>query len=315
MCYVGMLHPYGTASRILQKLSAISVTPKQIERVCTYYGSALYKKQQEHGLQPFTTTLPQGRKSRVLYVLFDGSFINVRHNPKDKHIHKDEWKEVKLARLIDQQHIVKAISKDRNYVSHSDYLAHIGNCDAFLEQLQLSIDARKFERLVFVCDGARWIWNWIEDAFAGATQILDYYHAVEHLNDCGKALFDQDASAATDWINKCQQMLLSDKVDQIIKILRELAATLPQKAKKDAALALHQYYSENQTRMYYKTYRDQGLEIGSGAIESANRFIIQQRAKLSGQRWKLTGAQAILTLRTFYYSNRWQELIELIKNN
>lgn len=65
----------------------------------------------------------------------------------------------------------------------------------------------------------------------------------------------------------------------------------------------------------YKTYKKQGLEIGSGAIESAHRTIIQQRAKLSGQRWTMDGVQSILSLRSLYYSGRWEELLNLIKVN
>lgn len=67
--------------------------------------------------------------------------------------------------------------------------------------------------------------------------------------------------------------------------------------------------------MLYKTYKKQSIEIGSGAIESAHRTIIQQRAKLSGQRWTMTGVQSILSLRATYHSGRWEDLINLVKTN
>ena len=66
--------------------------------------------------------------------------------------------------------------------------------------------------------------------------------------------------------------------------------------------------------MYYKTYKDNGYLIGSGAIESAHRNIIQQRLKLSGQRWSIGGAQQIMNLRAFYKSNRWNEVVDIVKN-
>jgi len=66
--------------------------------------------------------------------------------------------------------------------------------------------------------------------------------------------------------------------------------------------------------MQYKTYRDNGLLVGSGPIESAHRNVLQQRLKLSGQRWSVDGAQAIANLRAFNKGNQWKEVTTLIKN-
>ena len=77
--------------------------------------------------------------------------------------------------------------------------------------------------------------------------------------------------------------------------------------------ALISYYTNNKTRMLYGTYKDKGYLVGSGAIEPAHGNVVQQRLKLSGQRWSNDGAQEIVNLRTYQKSNRWNEVVDIIK--
>jgi hypothetical protein len=315
ICFIGMQHTYAASYKIFKKLLDIDVTAKQIERVCTFYGKKLYEIQSAIGI-PY---IKSSKKADVLYVLIDGSFVPIRNTSLQKNDldfvkGKDSWKEVKLARLIEGRHIVKGISKDRNYVSHSDYLAHLGNREPFLEQLRQSIDNRKFDKMVFVGDGAKWIWNWVEDTFTQSTQILDFFHAMEHISDHSKIFF-QEEQTRKDWVELQQTRLLSDQVKEVLDELETELVIGQSKVAQESLSNLKTYINENQNRMLYKTYKKQGLEIGSGAIESAHRTIIQQRAKLSGQRWTMEGVQSILSLRATYHSGRWEELLTLIKGN
>lgn len=128
-----MQHTYRTASEIFSKLLDIEVNAKQIERVCNFYGQKLYSQQCLHDHKKKEGNVV---RASTLYVLIDGSFVLIRNSSLKKNemnfiAGKDAWKEVKLARLINEKHIIKGISKDRSYVSKSEYLVHLGSADVF----------------------------------------------------------------------------------------------------------------------------------------------------------------------------------------
>ena len=165
------------------------------------------------------------------------------------------------------------------------------------------------QRLVFISDGATWIRNWIEDAFPDAISILDYFHAIEHLHQFIDSYF-KEKEAAKKWAEKQKELLLNSNVKQVIINIEELA---PQNV---AAKKLISYYQINSSRMDYKKYKQIGCGIiGSGAIESAHRTVVQKRMKQSGQRWSSTGAQNMLNLRVTYMNEKWDNVIKLVKTN
>ena len=90
-------------------------------------------------------------------------------------------------------------------------------------------------------------------------------------------------------------------------------ATVSNKEAEKTRIDAIRYYQNNKERMQYKTYKDAGYLIGSGAIEAAHRDVVQQRLKLSGQRWSKKGAQQIVNLRAYKKSNRWKEVVNIIK--
>ena len=166
------------------------------------------------------------------------------------------------------------------------------------------------ERLVFISDGATWISNWINAAYPQATQILDYYHAKEHLGQFAVAYFTSKQQAS-EWTEQVGKQLLEQGVDRAINSIQALAESSQTIEKQRAALL--NYYTGNAYRMDYPAYIARGWCIGSGAIEAAHRTVSQQRLKLSGQRWTRRGAQCVLNLRVLRMSNRWHELQQIIK--
>ena len=139
----------------------------------------------------------------------------------------------------------------------------------------------------------------MEKACPQATLILDLYHAIEHIGQAGKAGLGTEQAAA-DWFDIQRKLLLDSKLDEVLTNLKQL---------KIAPALRHSvwaYLQSNRDRMDYKTYRERGLLIGSGAIESAHRTVMQRRLKRAGQRWSINGAQRVLTLRVCAMSNRWQ---------
>jgi hypothetical protein len=189
-------------------------------------------------------------------------------------------------------------------------LAHLGNTLCFPQQIDSLIESygRLGNRLVFICDGGTWIKNWIEDSFPEAVSILDYYHACEHLYEFAKTTFTED-TARDKWITRQKELLLDGKVEKVISNIKK------QDAESEASVSLVNYYTTNAHRMDYKTYKTIGAGIiGSGAIESAHRTVVQKRMKQSGQRWSNNGAQNMLNLRVLQMNGQWDKVVMMIKN-
>lgn len=151
--------------------------------------------------------------------------------------------------------------------------------------------------------------NWIEDSFPQAVSILDFYHASEHLHAFAQNFFT-DEKVKKKWSHRQLSLVLESKVDTVINNIRQL------ESQSKEARNLIEYYQSNKARMDYKLYRKTGCGIvGSGAIESAHRTVVQKRMKLSGQRWGKKGAQNMLNLRVTHMNGQWCKLIELTKTN
>ena len=162
-------------------------------------------------------------------------------------------------------------------------------------------------KLVFITDGAPWLRNWIEDAYPSSHSILDYYHACEYLHAFSRVYFN-DKAKEHKWVKKQCDLLMENKVGVVIKNVQRLKST------KEEAKKLIEYYQANIGRMNYKDYQKIGCGIiGSGAIESAHRKVIQKRMKQSGQRWSMEGAQNMLNLRVIKCNHQWEKIVALTK--
>jgi hypothetical protein len=234
-----------------------------------------------------------------VYVLMDGSLIYCR---------KQGWKEIKLARLFNAG-CRAAVQQSRNELMQSLYVCHLGGHRKFLDKLQAYTEP--YAQKVFIADGAKWIWNWVEDCYEGAVQILDFYHVLEKLGIYACLQFSEQLQRSK-WMETQKEVLLGGGVEQLIAELGDTQAASKEagKAKKEVL----SYYQNNKSRMQYHLYRQKGYMIGSGAIEAAHRNVIQQRLKLSGQRWSVKGAQQIANLRACKKSKQWNKLIQLINS-
>ena len=295
MVYVGHLDCYQKGNDILEKLVSVKVSASQLYRVTDTYGAQIGKT-----TNPQERTLPPVRENEVLYVEADGSMILTR---------KEGWKEVKVGRLFKSGDCIHASPKP-GHISHSQYKAHLGNSKTFCRKMEDLIDAYEVNesRLVFISDGASWIKNWIEDAYPKAKSILDYYHAAEHLHQFAEKHFSNQKKRKQ-WTDRQKELILQSKVTVVIRNLKRLTNS-------KEALQLIDYYEANKLRMDYSRYTQMGAGfIGSGAIESAHRTVVQKRMKLSGQRWSAAGAQNMLNLRVTSMDGRWDKIIALTKCN
>jgi len=271
------------------------VSASQVYRVTDTYGEELGKTVHSE------KTLPPVSAEEILYVEVDGSMVLTR---------EENWKEVKLGRIFKSSDCMKEYEKP-GQIKQSQYIAHLGGYHCFVEQLEDLINSYgppAEQRLVFVSDGAAWIKNWIKDTFPDAVSILDYYHASQYLYGFAEFHFKKDQQQAHHWVEEQKLLLLKSKLDTVMENIRKLAAGLPHSRK------ILDYYRANQDRMDYKKYMKMGYGIiGSGAIESAHRTVVQKRLKLSGQRWTKKGAQHMLNLRVTEMNGQWNNVVKLVQ--
>lgn len=297
MCMLGQSKVYSEASEILKELLHIEVSGMQIQRLCTHYGSILDPIIEKN----ISTCIPQlenVKKGDEVYVMVDGSMLFTR---------EAGWKEIKLGRIFNGNKVIP-INKDRKELIESIYVSHMGGVDKFFPKLERHLV--NYKNKVIIGDGAKWIWNWAEDNYPGATQILDFYHAKEKLVLFANQQFKEEHKGK-EWVKDQANNLQEDKVEQVINTLEKIRpANTKAKELKEKVI---KYYQEHEDRMLYKTYTSKGLLIGSGAIEAAHRSVLQQRMKLSGQKWTIKGANAIANLRCYRKSDAWNTIENIIK--
>ena len=299
LCSMGQSLVYGEVSEFIKELINIDVAPCQVQRLCTYYGG-LMDPLIESGCE---AVLPQievkGDKEDFTYVMVDGSMVFTR---------EDKWREMKLGRIFSGSQVVD-IQVNRREIIRSIYVSHLGSVNEFFPKLERYLVP--YRNKVILGDGAKWIWNWAEDNYPGAVQILDYYHAKEKLVLFSKHQFKQEDDRLK-WLKKQEEKLLDNQVDQVMDELRKCRSKNEQaRITKQKAI---EYYIEHEDRMEYKTYREKGLLIGSGPIEAAHRSVIQQRMKLSGQKWSIKGANAMANLRCYKKGGAWKVIKNIIAN-
>jgi len=306
MCRIGSKMPFTEAEEELQTLLSIPCNAKQIERLCHHYGQRLeevdwaecYKEGHQLNI-PFQNHI----NGNQLYVMMDGSMILTRAlDPK--------WREFKLCRMFYASDRIKGISHKRNFIARSNYVGHLGDHEEFLDKVLDSLP--KNCNPVFIADGAKWIWNWVDAYFPKATQILDYYHCKEHICQFAKENFGEEIEK-NKWIDECMKLLENEKVDTCLENLKNLKCK--NKHLENEKDKLLKYLTNNSKRINYGYFRKKGLLVGSGAMESANRVVIQQRMKLSGQRWTLDGAKQMVNLRTCHKSGYQKRIKYLIDNH
>jgi hypothetical protein len=161
------------------------------------------------------------------------------------------------------------------------------------------------EELVFVCDGAVWIWKMIERHFPNAVQIVDWYHASEYLPPVAEAAFGKDTPEYHAWLAQARTQLWEGQIEALIHDC-QLFASIPAAAK-----AVHDgvsYFTNNQKRMDYARFRQLGYFIGSGTVESGGKQIAGLRLKRAGARWTESGAVSTAKARAAWLSGQWDDL-------
>ena len=234
------------------------------------------------------------RRGGPCYVGIDGGMIFV----------EGRWQEVKLGCLYQARDRVE-LSASRTELIARQVVAVRGEPAALAARLwprarAAGIDERA--AVVVIGDGAPWIWNLAAEQFPHRVEILDWYHAKEHVSATARILYGEGTERATQWRTEQLDRLWNDRVEEVIAALRFLGAHQRTVVKRKAVEDLQRYLTTNRQRMRYRSFREAGYQIGSGAAESAIGHVVQQRMKRSGMRWEAPGADAMLALRSVYRS-------------
>lgn len=155
--------------------------------------------------------------------------------------------------------------------------------------------------VIFLADGGRDLWNLKNEYFPNAIEILDWFHMTEYLWKAVYVFFPEGSKDAETWVSEMERKMLNNKVADVITGLNVRKTKLNLKGKRLKTIkSVVKYFQNNKSRMQYNDYRSKGYPIGSGCIEGACRYLVKDRMEMTGMRWKVKGAQAVLSLRSAY---------------
>jgi len=313
---VGHEAPFQQGRQQMELLAGLSLTTKAVERTAEAIGEDIEVRQQQElrrALQ-LELAIPIGPRIPMLYVEMDGTGIPVVHKESEGRVGKQDGqpahtREAKLGCVFTQTSVDEEGYPVRDEASTS-YVGAIESCEEFGRRLYAEAWQRgwgRAEKKVVLGDGADWIWNQASLHFPEAIQILDLYHAREHLWSLGAKLYPNDSPAQKRWVMVRKDKLDQGKIERLVASLRSQAAAHPELAEDIRTEA--NYFEANKERMRYPKFRKQGLFVGSGVIEAGCKTVLG-RLKQSGMFWTVRGANDIIALRCCQLSGRFEDYWE-----
>jgi hypothetical protein len=310
--------PFAKAAGLLEDLAGVRLTAKRVERAAEASGaaeagavrerSALITARKLVPLPPFP--LPD-----KLYGVIDGTGVPMTAKETAGRDGKGEdgrarTREVKLAVFFTQDKLDEDGYPVRDRDS-SSYIATFEPAAVFGDLVKaegIRRGADRVRQLTIIGDGAPWIWNIAAGKFPEATQIVDLFHAREHLHDLARSLEFMLGDRKDEWLAARLEDLDYGDIDGICKAARVYPLEGVKKTELDTALG---YFENNAPRMRYRWFRQCGLFVGSGVVEASCKAVIGQRLKLAGMHWTTAGADAIIALRCREASSTWEAICNM----
>jgi hypothetical protein len=298
------------AEQILQKIGGIPISDTTVWRRAQKWGERV--RVAEEARAKAAVGLPQRGQAirgqvpheRPMGVGLDGGLIHVRD---------EGWKELKVGTVFDivQRPELDPITQaptQAAHAVHNSYVAILGGPESFGRAVWAEAVRREFPEAgdsLALGDGAAWIWNVVGEHFGTSRQVVDWYHAKEHLYAAGNLLYGEGSGQSQRWVKGMETPLYQGHALRIAERLKELAQTHRRVAKglrKEAG-----YFEHHQRRMQYLETREDGFPIGSGMVESGIKQF-RHRFTGPGMRWSRTGAERLLPLRSAILSRRFDEV-------
>jgi hypothetical protein len=319
VCLLAVQMPFEGASHALETLTGISVSPKEAERITQQRGRALEEILQTEGhmllkgeVEVTSPSVPPSPPSDGVWaVALDAGRVR----------YEDGWHDTKAGVVFRARNALNEQGEVEGAEAVKGSQSYIGECGSMEEAGErLSAEASRRgighdEVVVCLGDGAPSNWTQFEMHFANRVEVLDWYHAMEHLWQAGNGIFGQGTPEAVKWVKCREKELWGGEVEKVLAALHEQGKGESEGesegdgegSRAEAASEQIHYFETNSERMRYAEYRAAGYPIGSGVVESACKRLIGARLKGAGMCWGKLGAQGVLTLRAELLSNRWEQ--------
>jgi hypothetical protein len=312
---VGAMESYQEGSDLLSELAGLDIDAKQVERTAKALGGEIEQDEREHA-EP----APDGEVLDTMYLGMDGTGVPMRKaevegRPGKQADGSSKTREMKLctvwtAQGLDKDGIPTRDEDSVTYTASIESAAMRDDSDEpsdFAKRCWREAVRRGFDRArrqAVLGDGAAWIWKLVSEVFPNAIQILDRFHAKQHLSDVAKAIWGPGSELGDRWADDRHTDLDEGRVDDILAALRVHAESCTEARK---CLG---YVEENRNRMLYPEYRAAGLCTSSGVVEAGCKRAIGCRLKRAGMHWSVHGSNAIAALRCLRLSRRFEDFWE-----
>ena len=307
---LGIEGAFGEGVDVLAESLSVDVAKEGVRRITEGLGAVAEAEQ-----QTLITAARQGEippldadagRPAVLAVEVDGIMVHT----------DDAWHEAKVgtvAPLGPDCEVDQDSGRERLEWGRPSYCVGIEPSEDFwfrvyVEACRRGLGTKELATVVVLADGAEWIWS-AAARFLGidaveVVEIVDIYHAVEHLWTVANTIFGAGSPKAHAWVEPLKRRLLQNGATPVIAALRTLVA--PEALAAEELRKAIGYFTTNAARMNYPAFVARQFPIGSGAVESAGKLLVGEREKGAGMRWTRAGAQAVATLRALHRSGRWQ---------
>ena len=309
---------YSDASINIEEKYHVQLSSVQIEKVTDFIGALVFKAQLQEAKEAESLShqkvdgrLRRRRKNDILYLELDGAMVHVR-DKKDG----DGWMESKHAIAFhssDVYYFKSDTGEDTGHrIMNRDFIGLIGSAEDFKYHFYALAKRNACDlcsELVVISDGALWIRDIVRELLPKATHILDLYHAKENAGKFAQAV-KRGKLQKKEFADELCRLIECGNISDLLKVL------IPYKDQKfpPGVLNFYKYIENHKECMNYPLYKRKGYFVGSGAIESGNIRLMQNRMKLQGMRWKMSSGQGMLSLKAKYESNKWDEVEFLMQH-
>lgn len=297
---LGTVAPFERAPLLTSRLLRVPVSVETARRLTERIGRTQEQREAAEA-ERVRATLPMPATGPAVQQLsLDGAMVPLVGGA---------WAEVKTLALGEAGQTTTRDGSDRSTTSALSYFSRLTDADTFRELARGELYQRGTAAATVVCavqDGAEWQQRFVDHHRPDAVRILDFPHALEHLGTAGRAVFGAGSAAFSEWLGIQAHTLKHGDPEAVLTALRtlDLADAVDPEAATQQAEALA-YFEKRRAQITYADFRKRGYPIGSGAVESANKLVVEARLKGSGMHWDRASVNPMLCLRTLLCSNRW----------